>query len=53
MRLSIHMPSGDATQKMPVVFEAPSGTPLLHGAGIGTADGSEELLPFVEEGVLR
>jgi dienelactone hydrolase len=52
MRLFIYMPPGDSTKKMPVVFEAPSGTPLLHGADIGTAEGSAELLPFVEEGMI-
>lgn len=52
MRLFIYMPPGNPTKKMPVVFEAPSGTPLLHGADIGTAEGSAELLPFVEEGMI-
>ena len=52
MRLFIYMPPGDSTKKMPVVFEAPAGTPLLHGADIGTAEGSAELLPFVEEGMI-
>jgi len=53
MRLFIFMPAGDfAPRSLPCILEAPAGTPLLHGADIGTADEAAAFLPFTEEGMI-
>ncbi len=34
------------------MFEAPAGTNMLHGAGIGSAEESATYLPFLKEGMV-
>lgn len=53
MKLYIYVPKG--THKngtLPCVFEAPAGTNMLHGAGIGSAEESATYLPFLKEGMV-
>lgn len=53
MRLFIFLPAGEAAVgKLPCMFEAPAGTPLLHGADIGTAEEQATDLPFTEAGMI-
>lgn len=53
MRLIIYVPKGNHKEgTLPCVLEAPAGTNLLHGAGIGTAEDSASYLPFVKEGMV-
>lgn len=53
LKLNIFMPKGShADKSLPVVFEAPAGTPLLHGADIGYPTPATEFLPFTEAGMI-
>lgn len=53
MRLFIFMPKGDyADRSLPCVVEAPSGTSLLTGADIGTAEEAATFLPFTAAGMI-
>ncbi len=51
--MNIFIPKGDhGPQSLPVVFEAPSGTNLLHGADVSSASVDTEYLPFTEAGMI-
>ena len=53
LKLNVFIPSGNHAEKsLPVVFEAPSGTPLLHGASIEQPQPDTEYLPFTEAGMI-
>lgn len=53
LKLNIFIPKGDhADKSLPVVFEAPAGTPLLHGASIEVPQPATEFLPFTEAGMI-
>jgi acetyl esterase/lipase len=53
LKLNIFVPSGNhAAKSLPVVFEAPSGTPLIHGASIEMPQPDTEFLPFTEAGMI-
>ncbi len=53
LKLNIFIPKGNHTDKsLPVVFEAPAGTPLLHGADIQFPRPETEYLPFTEAGMI-
>ena len=53
LKLSVFIPKGThADKSLPVVFEAPAGTPLLHGASIEYPQPDTEFLPFTEAGMI-
>ncbi len=53
LKLNIFIPKGNhADKSLPVVFEAPAGTPLLHGASIEVPHPDTEYLPFTEAGMI-
>lgn len=53
MKLYIYVPKGTHKNgSLPCVFEAPAGTNMLHGAGIGSAEESATYLPFLKEGMV-
>jgi hypothetical protein len=53
LKLNIFVPKGNhAERSLPVMFEAPAGTPLLHGASIEVPHPSTEYLPFTEAGMI-
>lgn len=53
LKLNVFVPSGNhASKSLPVVFEAPSGTPIIHGASIDTPQPDTEYLPFTEAGMI-
>jgi predicted esterase len=53
LKLNVFIPSGNHAEKsLPVVFEAPAGTPLLHGASIEQPQPDTEYLPFTEAGMI-
>ena len=53
LTLNIFIPEGEhAEQSLPVMFEAPSGTNLLHGADVGLPRVATEILPFTDEGMI-
>lgn len=53
MEMNVFIPKGEhGDQSLPVVFEAPAGTNLLHGADVGFARPDTEYLPFTEAGMI-
>ena len=53
LNLNIFVPKGShADKSLPVVFEAPAGTPLLHGASIEIPKPDTEYLPFTDAGMI-
>ncbi len=51
--LNIFIPPGEhAPKSLPVMFEAPAGTNLLHGAEIDLPDVKTEFLPFTDAGMI-
>ena len=53
LKLNVFMPKGShADKSLPVVFEAPAGTPLLHGASIEIPQPATEYLPFTDAGMI-
>lgn len=53
LKLNVFIPKGThADKSLPVVFEAPAGTPLLHGASIEVPQPNTEFLPFTEAGMI-
>ena len=53
MMMNVFIPKGEhGHQSLPVVFEAPAGTNLLHGADVGLASEATEYLPFTEAGMI-
>jgi DNA-directed RNA polymerase subunit RPC12/RpoP len=53
LKLNVFIPKGThADKSLPVVFEAPAGTPLLHGASIVYPQPDTEFLPFTEAGMI-
>lgn len=53
LKLNVFIPKGThADKSLPVVFEAPAGTPLLHGASIEIPQPDSEFLPFTEAGMI-
>ncbi len=53
MKMNIFIPKGtNAKQSLPVVFEAPAGTNLLHGATVEYPKPFSEYIPFTEAGMI-
>jgi dienelactone hydrolase len=53
MRTRIYMPRGSHEHaSLGCIFTAPAGTPLLHGVELGSEDNMEEILPYVQAGLV-
>lgn len=53
LTMNIFIPKGEhGNQSLPVMFESPNGTNLLHGANVEIPKPSSEYLPFTEAGMI-